>query len=134
MDSTAHAATLVEPARALLGELSVPPDKSISHRAALVALLSKGPVSVRNYLPAEDTLATLDAIQTFGARVKHETDTAHITGIGLRDAPEPANVVDARNSGTLIRIILGIAAGWVFSCFTGDGSCVGGQWGGWLGL
>lgn len=123
MDSTAHAATLVEPARALRGELSVPPDKSISHRAALVALLSKEPVSVCNYLPAEDTLATLDAIQTFGARVEHETDTARITGVGLHNAPEPANVVDARNSGTLIRIILGIAAGLGrFSCFTGDGS------------
>src|SRR3712207_4572658 len=86
------------------GELSVPPDKSISHRAALVALLSTVPVTIRNYLPAEDTLATLDAVQTFGASVEYDTNTARIIGIGLRDTPEPANIIDARNSGTLIRI------------------------------
>jgi 3-phosphoshikimate 1-carboxyvinyltransferase len=123
MGSKTRAVTRVEPARALRGELSVPPDKSISHRAALVALLSQEPVTVRNYLPAEDTLATLTAVQTFDARVEYETDTARITGVGLHNAPEPANIVDARNSGTLIRIILGIAAGLGrFSCFTGDGS------------
>ena len=95
MGSKARAATSVEPALGLRGELSVPPDKSISHRAALVALLSKEPVTVRNYLPAEDTLATLDAVQTFGASVEYETDTARITGIGMSDAPEPANIIDA---------------------------------------
>ena len=123
MDSKARAATRVEPALALRGELSVPPDKSISHRAALVALLSSELVTVRNYLPAEDTLATLDAVQTFGASVEHEKDTARITGVGMGDTPEPANVIDAHNSGTLIRIILGIASGLGrFCCFTGDGS------------
>ena len=125
MNSPARtAATPIEPARGpLRGDLSVPPDKSISHRAALAALLSREPVTIRNYLPAEDTLATLEAVQTFGARVERKGDTARITGVGLEDAPEPANVVDARNSGTLIRIILGIAAGFgCFSCFTGDES------------
>jgi 3-phosphoshikimate 1-carboxyvinyltransferase len=119
----ARAATRVEPTRVLRGEISVPPDKSISHRAALAALLSEEPVKIHNYLLAEDTLATLDAVETFGARVEREGDTARITGVGPRNAPEPANVVDARNSGTLIRIILGIAAGLGrFSCFTGDES------------
>src|SRR3954453_232770 len=123
MDSNSNATSRIEPARVLRGELSVPPDKSVSHRAALVSLLSERPVTVRNYLPAEDTLATLDAVQTFGARVERKADTARIIGVGLSNAPEPANVVDARNSGTLIRIILGIAAGFGrFSCFTGDES------------
>ena len=123
MDSTTRAATRITPARALRGELSVPSDKSISHRAALVALLSEEPVTVRNYLPAEDTLATLDAIRVFGAHVERDEDVARITGVGLRNAPEPANIVDSRNSGTLIRIILGIASGFGrFSCFTGDES------------
>ena len=123
MASTARAATRVEPAQGLRGELSVPPDKSISHRAALVAFLSKEPVTIRNYLPAEDTLATLDAVKTFGASVEYKADTARIIGVGMGDAPEPANIIDARNSGTLIRIILGIASGLGrFCCFTGDGS------------
>src|SRR3954453_23163764 len=123
MDSNTNATSRIEPARTLRGELSVPPDKSISHRAALVSLLSEDTVIVRNYLPAEDTLATLDAIQTFGAQVERSADTAHITGVGLNNAPEPATIVDAHNSGTLIRIILGIAGGFGrFSCFTGDES------------
>jgi 3-phosphoshikimate 1-carboxyvinyltransferase len=123
VDSTARAVTRVEPALSLRGELYVPPDKSISHRAALVALLSTKPVTLRNYLPAEDTLATLEAVQTFGASVEYESNTARITGVGMGEIPEPTNVVDARNSGTLIRIILGIASGLGrFCCFTGDAS------------
>jgi 3-phosphoshikimate 1-carboxyvinyltransferase len=115
--------TRITPARTLQGEFSVPPDKSLSHRVALAALLSKEPVTVRNYLPAEDTLATLDAVRAFGARVERPNHTVRLTGVGLHEAPEPANVVDARNSGTLIRIILGIAAGFGgFACFTGDES------------
>jgi 3-phosphoshikimate 1-carboxyvinyltransferase len=115
--------TRISPARTLRGDLLVPPDKSISHRVALASLLSKEPVIVRNYLPAEDTLATLDAVRAFGARVERKKSAVHITGVGLREAPEPTNVVDAHNSGTLIRIILGIAVGFGrFVCFTGDES------------
>ena len=115
--------TRITPARTLRSELSVPPDKSISHRAALAALLSKEPVTVRNYLPAEDTLATIDAVRAFGASAERSNQAVRITGVGLHEAPEPTDVVDARNSGTLIRIILGIAAGFGgFACFTGDES------------
>jgi 3-phosphoshikimate 1-carboxyvinyltransferase len=115
--------TRVEPARALRGALSVPPDKSISHRAALAALLSAGQTTVHDYLPAEDTLATLDAIQAFGARLERAKTSVRLTGVGLEGAQEPPYVVDARNSGTLVRIILGIAAGYGrFACFTGDSS------------
>jgi 3-phosphoshikimate 1-carboxyvinyltransferase len=107
----------------LRGGISPPPDKSISHRAALAALLSRDPVTIRNYLPAEDTRATLDAVSTFGARVERKVGIVYITGTGMTKTPEPSNVIDARNSGTLIRIILGAAAGLGrFSCFTGDKS------------
>ena len=105
------------------GPLSVPPDKSISHRAALAALLSSHQTIVYHYLPAEDTLATLDAVQAFGANIKRAKTSVQITGVGLNGAQEPHNVIDARNSGTLIRIILGIAGGYGrFACFTGDSS------------
>jgi 3-phosphoshikimate 1-carboxyvinyltransferase len=115
--------TRIEPARTLQGTLQIPPDKSISHRAALAALLSARNTTIRRYLPADDTLAALDAIEAFGAHVVPSNTSVHITGIGLSRAPEPQNVVDARNSGTLIRIILGIAAGYGrFACFTGDSS------------
>lgn len=115
--------TQIVPTRTLRGELYVPPDKSISHRVALAALLSTKPITIHNYLAAEDTLATLDAIQAFSARIEHLNDAIRITGVGLQQPPEPSNIVDARNSGTLIRIILGIAAGFGgFACFTGDES------------
>jgi 3-phosphoshikimate 1-carboxyvinyltransferase len=115
--------TRIQPARALQGDLLVPPDKSVSHRAALASLLSEEPVTIRNFLPAEDTLATLDAVQAFGAHLENRGDDTRVTGVGLHKAPEPTTVVDARNSGTLIRIILGIGAGFGgFACFTGDES------------
>ena len=115
--------TRIEPARTLRGTVQIPPDKSISHRAALAALLSTGDTTIHRYLPAEDTLATLLAIEAFGAQTKRSKTSLHITGVGLKGASEPQNIVDARNSGTLIRIILGIAAGYGrFACFTGDSS------------
>src|SRR5215210_1860117 len=115
--------TRFEPARTLRGTLYVPPDKSISHRAALVALLSTHETTIHHYLPAEDTLATLHAIEAFGARVQRARTSSRITGVGFTHAPEPENIIDARNSGTLIRIILGIATGYGrFACFTGDSS------------
>jgi 3-phosphoshikimate 1-carboxyvinyltransferase len=115
--------TRIEPAHTLRGILQVPPDKSISHRTALAALLSTSQTTIHRYLPAEDTLATLDAIEAFGARIERSKTSVHITGVGLQGAQEPQNVIDARNSGTLIRIILGTAAGYGrFACFTGDSS------------
>src|SRR5919112_6754929 len=101
----------IEPSRTLVGTISVPPDKSISHRAALAALLSESRTTVHHYLPAEDTLATLDAIRAYGARLERTETSVHIAGVGLQGAEEPRDVIDARNSGTLARIILGIAAG-----------------------
>src|SRR5215218_5755593 len=113
--------TRLEPVRALQATIDAPPDKSISHRAALAALLSTHETTIHHYLPAEDTLATLHAIESFGARVQRARTSARITGLGLTHPPEPENIIDARNSGTLIRIILGIAAGYGrFACFTGD--------------
>src|SRR5919112_1689285 len=113
----------IDPSSTLKGTISVPPDKSISHRAALAALLSTSRTTVHHYLLAEDTLATLDAIRAYGARLERTETSVHIAGVGLQRAEEPRNVIDARNSGTLARIILGIAAGdGSFACFTGGSS------------
>lgn len=117
----------IPPARRLRGTLNVPPDKSISHRCALAALLGEGSATIGNYLAAEDTRATLRALGAFGARVERRregpgSERVLVTGVGLRRAEEPADVVDARNSGTLARLMLGVAAGFGrFACFTGDG-------------
>ncbi len=113
----------IPPSTGLRGTIAVPPDKSVSHRAALAALLSENTTTIQNYLPAQDTLATLEAVKAYGARVDHHKTTTKITGIGLSSTPEPSDVINTQNSGTLIRIILGVAVGFGgFACFTGDSS------------
>lgn len=115
--------TRIPPARRLVGTIASPPDKSISHRVALAALLSTHTTTIHNYLNAGDTLATLSALQSLGAGVSRHGSIARITGIGMHSRPQPQNVIDARNSGTLGRIILGVLCGYgSFTCLTGDKS------------
>jgi 3-phosphoshikimate 1-carboxyvinyltransferase len=101
----------IDPVEALRGSLRPPPDKSISHRAALVATMSMEPVVVRNYLDAGDTNATLDAIRSVGAVVENRPDELVIRGTGLRAAGEADAPIDVRNAGTLMRLLPGWLAG-----------------------
>ncbi len=115
-----------EPAGALRGSLVAPPDKSISHRAALLGGLGEGQVEVRRFLDAADTRSSLAAVEALGARVGIEPDGADalrvtIDGFGLRGAREPAGPIDAGNAGTLIRLLAGPLAGQEGRSFTLDG-------------
>jgi 3-phosphoshikimate 1-carboxyvinyltransferase len=101
----------IDPVRALRGSLEPPPDKSISHRCALVATMTMDPVRVRNYLDAGDTNATLDAIRSVGAVVENRPDELVIRGTGLRAAGEADSPIDVRNAGTLMRLLPGWLAG-----------------------
>jgi len=89
----------------LRGEVTAPPDKSLSHRAALVAAMGEGPVRISGYLDAADTRSTLAAVAALGARVR---DGA-VTGVGLRGARPAA--IDVGNAGTLLRLLPGWLAG-----------------------
>ena len=104
------------------GEISVPGDKSISHRAALFAPLATGVSRVRGFLHAEDTLSSAGMMRALGARIEEVSPTElRIGGAGLRGLVEPADVIDAGNSGTTIRIGSGILAAQPFlSVVTGD--------------
>ena len=88
-----------------------PPDKSISHRAALLGAMAEEPVVVRNYLDAADTNATLDAIRSIGAVVENRPDEVLIRGTGLRAAGEADEPIDVGNAGTLMRLMPGWLAG-----------------------
>src|SRR5690242_12105892 len=99
------------PAPRLRGTLTPPADKSLSHRAALLAAMASEPVRVRNFLPAEDTLSTLRAVQALGVLVQESPDGLVLRGPGLRAAAEPDHVIDVGNAGTLIRLIAGWLAG-----------------------
>jgi 3-phosphoshikimate 1-carboxyvinyltransferase len=113
-----------EPSGPLRGTLRPPPDKSISHRAALLAAMAGARTRISNYLVAEDTTATLRAIAALGARPETERRDERalevvVDGVGLR-GPRPA-AVDVGNAGTLLRVLPGWVAGQEGRTWTLDG-------------
>jgi 3-phosphoshikimate 1-carboxyvinyltransferase len=110
-----------EPASRLTGELRPPSDKSISHRAALLAAMSPGTVTISNYLHAADTDSTLAAVRALGAVVEERDSTVIVRGCGLREAREPACTIDVGNAGTLLRLLPGWLAAQEGRSFTLDG-------------
>jgi 3-phosphoshikimate 1-carboxyvinyltransferase len=101
-----------EPSGPLRGEYTPPPDKSISHRAALFGAMSDEPVTIRNYLDSADTRSTLEALLTLGAGVDAGEGSVTVRGVGLRAALEATGgLLDVGNSGTLLRLLPGWLAG-----------------------
>ena len=105
----------------LRGSLAVPPDKSLSHRAALFAAMTDEPVSVTGYLDAADTNSTLAAVQALGALVEPRDGSLVIRGVGLRAAAPVTGSIDVGNAGTLMRLLPGWLAGQEGGMWTLDG-------------
>ncbi len=104
------------------GELRVPSDKSISHRAVIFGALARGETLVHSWLRSADTLATLRIIRSLGVRVREQNGVLRIYGSGFV-LSEPENVLNAGNSGTTARLIMGVLATQpFFSVLTGDKS------------
>jgi 3-phosphoshikimate 1-carboxyvinyltransferase len=113
----------ISPARAISGALSVPGDKSISHRYAILAALAKGRSEIHNFSPAADCGSTLECLRRLGIFVDVEKDRVSIHGNGLRGLKAPKKKLDAENSGTTMRLLAGVLAGQSFSStLTGDAS------------
>jgi 3-phosphoshikimate 1-carboxyvinyltransferase len=110
-----------EPSGRLRGELVAPPDKSISHRAALLGAMSAEPVRISNYLRAEDTISTLEAMRAVGALVEEHDGHIVVRGVGLREAREPGGPIDVGNAGTLMRLLPGWLAAQEGRIFVLDG-------------
>jgi 3-phosphoshikimate 1-carboxyvinyltransferase len=113
----------VDPAATLAGELVPPGDKSVSHRALLVAAICDGESAVSGFGPNADTLATRAAVEALGARVEEvdgDPTRLRVSGCGLRGLREPGHALDVRNAGTLLRLLPGILVGQAGS-FTLDG-------------
>jgi 3-phosphoshikimate 1-carboxyvinyltransferase len=108
-------------ASGLRGTLTAPPDKSISHRAALLAAMTSDPVWVTGYLDAEDTRSTLRAIEALGAIVEARPDGLLIRGPGLRAVAQPTLPIDVGNAGTLLRLLPGWLAGQADGVWVLDG-------------
>jgi 3-phosphoshikimate 1-carboxyvinyltransferase len=115
---------VIKPARSLWGTVSVPGDKSISHRAVMLGALAEGATLIENFLPGEDCLATVACFRKLGVEISWTgKDSLRIQGCGLEGLREPEEVLDAGNSGTTMRLLLGIMAGQpFFSVLNGDAS------------
>ena len=115
----------IEPARhGWQGTIDVPGDKSISHRSVMFAGLGNTPVHIRNFLHAADCLSTVGVMRALGTAIEFLNENELIvTGKGLYGLSEPMTVLDAGNSGTTLRLMMGLLAPQPFlSVFSGDAS------------
>lgn len=110
--------------RGLVGKITVPGDKSISHRSVMLAALGDSPVKIENFLKAADTLSTVGVMRELGAKIEFSADNIlTVKGNGLCGLKEPQNTLDAGNSGTTLRLLMGLLAGANISAnFIGDAS------------
>jgi 3-phosphoshikimate 1-carboxyvinyltransferase len=101
----------------------MPGDKSISHRAALIAALAEGTSSIRNFSTSADCSATLSCLEALGVSISRSSQQISISGVGPDGLHEPNAPLDCHNSGTTMRLLAGILAGQDFtSTLTGDDS------------
>ncbi|MGZ4111285.1 MAG: 3-phosphoshikimate 1-carboxyvinyltransferase, partial [Tumebacillaceae bacterium] len=114
----------IEPTQHLRGEVTVPGDKSISHRAVMFGSLAEGETRVRGFLPGADCLSTVDCFRKLGVQIDVLSPTELVVhGVGMNGLQEPTDLLDVGNSGTTARLMLGILAGQPFhATITGDSS------------
>ncbi len=106
------------------GSVTVPGDKSISHRALMFGGLALGTTTITGLLEGEDVLATAAAMRAMGATITKQAEgTWHVQGVGVSGLAEPEHVLDLGNSGTSTRLLMGMVASYPFTTFfTGDAS------------
>jgi 3-phosphoshikimate 1-carboxyvinyltransferase len=113
----------VEPADSVRGTIAVPGDKSISHRALLLAAVAEGQSRISSFGRSADTESTIAAVRALGVRVDEDDTELVVVGAGLNGLREPAAPLDCRNAGTLMRLLCGLVAGQTGGfVLTGDGS------------
>lgn len=114
---------IFQKAHHLKGEVTVPGDKSISHRAVMFGSLAEGTTEVLNFLQGADCLSTIDCFRRLGISIENTSDHILIHGKGLHGLHKPDGILDTGNSGTTTRLISGILAGQPFeTTLTGDAS------------
>lgn len=105
------------------GELTIPADKSISHRSIMFGAISQGRTIVNNFLKAEDCLSTIAVFRQLGVTITEKNEQIYIDGKGFSGLTAPDTRLDAGNSGTTMRLVLGILAGSDFTSeIAGDAS------------
>ena len=108
----------------LRGALSVPGDKSISHRAVMFNAIAEGKAEITHFLMGADCLSTIACFRAMGVQIDQCADRVVVHGVGLRGLREPADVLDCGNSGTTLRLMTGLLAGidGMYAVMTGDAS------------
>ena len=110
-------------ARRLKGEVTVPGDKSISHRSVMFGSIAEGTTEVTNFLQGADCLSTIECFRSMGIEIENTPNRILIHGRGLHGLSAPSGILDAGNSGTTTRLISGILAAQPFeTVLTGDAS------------
>ncbi len=113
----------ITPAKSLQGEISLPGDKSISHRAIILASIAEGISVIRGWQRGKDCLATLSALKMMGVEAREEKDELLIKGRGLTGLKEPTDILNCENSGTTMRLLAGLlSAQGFYSVLSGDSS------------
>jgi len=115
---------VIEKIKKLKGNISVPGDKSISHRSLILGSIAQGETRIYNFLNSLDCLKTLECMQALGAEIELDKDNSvKIKGKGLYGLQEPKDILDVGNSGTTIRLLTGLLSGQNFySVLNGDNS------------
>ena len=109
--------------RRLRGEVTIPGDKSISHRAVMFGALAEGKTEITGFLRGADCLSTISCFRQLGISIEETADKIIVHGKGLHGLRAPVSTLDTGNSGTTTRLISGILAGQNFtSVLTGDSS------------
>lgn len=113
----------IRKSKGLRGEISIPGDKSISHRSIMLGALAKGITKITNFLQGADCLSTMACFRRMGIEIENSSGEVLVHGKGLHGLSAPKDVLDVGNSGTTIRLLSGILAPQAFSStLTGDAS------------
>ena len=114
---------LIRPASSIRGEIILPGDKSISHRAAIIASMAEGETKIENFATSADCSSTLVCLRQLAVPVRRDGSTVWIDGVGKSGFRAPSTALDCGNSGTTMRLLSGVLAGQSFeSTLTGDDS------------
>ena len=114
---------ICSPGEKISGEFRVPGDKSISHRSIILSSIANGSSHISGFLQGEDSLNTINAFQQMGVVIERDQDRVQVQGVGLHGLRAPPADLDLGNSGTAMRLMLGLLAGQRFdSRLTGDRS------------
>jgi len=123
MSSNSRSSFRVKPGHCITGRISIPGDKSISHRALMLAAIAEGVTTIQGFLQGEDTLATARVLQQMGVDIENDGALLRVKGVGLQGLHAHDEALDLGNSGTSVRLLTGLLSAQSFNSeFIGDKS------------